>query len=863
MSLSDIKLKYEYNTFEDDVINDFYITALSNSMNYDRVSAFFDEKILAFYARGIEGIYNNKGKIRFIFSCKIEEKEYELFKEGYENKIYEQLVEEINYDSLNEEDKKRFANIAFLIEIGMVDVKIAFTNSGIFHSKFGLIYDDTGMVYFRGSNNETVAGVRKNHEMFEVSCDWNRQEEENKKIVSAKNNFENIWHNNVSGLIVMDMPTVLENEIIKYSNGKIINEFEINNFNSMVLDYDGTDFYICNMLINNYDLSKDYYYKKSIKKYIKTVTNNKFVISDSISYLTLIKIQKQLLESSKRYEYNLIVTNKFLEYIESKDIQIDKRKELGKMIKEEREEITNEFISFSEIVNKEMDRKLRDKQMWNALHIVKMVKSANFSVPGSGKTSIVYGAFAYLNSTRVDEVDRIIMIGPKNSFMSWIDEFKENFGEYKEMKILNIHDNLLTTKSKREYEIRFESGSKNLVLINYESMPQLEEVLKEVVDDRCLLVFDEIHRIKKIDGERAKCALSIAKKAKYKVALTGTPIPNTFADIFNVLNILYTDEYSTFFSFSPSILNSGKSDVAREVNKKLYPFFCRISKDDLKVPKPNLDRVIDINMTVEEKKLFEIINKNYSGNTLTLYIRLLQASNNPSLLLNKINDCDNYDLFNVEDSETLEYESIPRKYGINDNVQLSSSERKFIENIGMTSKFWKGIDVIKELVSEGKPVLVWAIFRNTIERIKMELVESNISCEIVYGGTPHNDRTTIITKFKNNKIDVLITNPHTLAESVSLHKCCHDAIYFEYSFNLTHMLQSRDRIHRLGLQDNDYTQYYYLSLNGDEVENDTVDKRTYHRLKEKEKVMMDSIEGESLEPINFDMLEDIKAILSR
>ena len=63
---------------------------------------------------------------------------------------------------------------------------------------------------------------------------------------------------------------------------------------------------------------------------------------------------------------------------------------------------------------------------------------------------------------------------------------------------------------------------------------------------------------------------------------------------------------------------------------------------------------------------------------------------------------------------------------------------------------------------------------------------------------------------KNKEIQVLITNPHTMAESVSLHKQCHDAVYFEYSFNLTHMLQSRDRINRLGLPEQQYTQYHYL-----------------------------------------------------
>ena len=84
-----------------------------------------------------------------------------------------------------------------------------------------------------------------------------------------------------------------------------------------------------------------------------------------------------------------------------------------------------------------------------------------------------------------------------------------------------------------------------------------------------------------------------------------------------------------------------------------------------------------------------------------------------------------------------------------------------------------------------------------------------------------------------------MTNPHTLAESVSLHKTCHDAIYFEYSFNLTHMLQSRDRINRLGLEPTDYTQYYYLILqNEDDYYNDSIDMKTLKRLNEKEEIML-------------------------
>ena len=63
----------------------------------------------------------------------------------------------------------------------------------------------------------------------------------------------------------------------------------------------------------------------------------------------------------------------------------------------------------------------------------------------------------------------------------------------------------------------------------------------------------------------------------------------------------------------------------------------------------------------------------------------------------------------------------------------------------------------------------------------------------------------------------------------------HDAIYYEYSFNLTHMLQSRDRIHRLGLPENQETNYYYLMLEGKQEKRSTIDRKIYNRLEKKKK----------------------------
>ena len=57
---------------------------------------------------------------------------------------------------------------------------------------------------------------------------------------------------------------------------------------------------------------------------------------------------------------------------------------------------------------------------------------------------------------------------------------------------------------------------------------------------------------------------------------------------------------------------------------------------------------------------------------------------------------------------------------------------------------------------------------------------------------------------------VLITNPQTLGEGISLHHVCHDAVYLDRTYNAGHYLQSLDRIHRLGLDPKQKTNVFIL-----------------------------------------------------
>lgn len=857
--LNDLNIEPLYKTTISNVVDEFYVPCLCHSKKYYRVAAYFDSKALAFYCKGIENLVKNQGKYKLIISESLSEYDYNQIKIGYDikNKKINGLLENFNTLKLNSIDKARLSNLSYLISIGLIDIKVAFTKEGIFHDKFGIFEDEKdNIVYFRGSNNETGAAIKKNYESFEVIINWECGFNEAKKIDYAKETFKNLWNDKEESVYTVPFTNALMNKIAKYNQGRIIMEKEAYFENLIEVDYRDNQL-ICNNYSDINFTTKDFFIKKKFQRLLESISEKQMIFKKMFNYIDVKKLLVDIEKFSNKKKLFLRTTDKLKTFLKNKDFKIQKRAKLGIDIKNHEESVMNGFKIFEKIVNRELTRQLRPIQMWGAFHLCMMNKAANFSVPGTGKTSIVYGAYGFLSNSDKNEINKVVVIGPKNSFLAWKDEFQENFGNKRKLNYYDIHENA-SNKNKRIYDLRYSSGDKNLILINYESMGSLENILTEIIDESTLLVFDEVHKVKAIDGERAKIALNISKKAKYKVVLTGTPIPNGYIDIYNMFNILYNDEYNDFFGYDIKDLKNPRDELVQKINDKIFPFYCRATKKNLNIPVPEPDIIISSKMSLSEIKLFELIYKKFSKNVFELYIRLIQASTNPKLL---------YDAIDYHEIEGFfpEFEKYNKK---NKEDNFESSKGLFgdmcnlIDAIGTTSKFNKGIELITNLLNENKPVLVWSLFIKTIREIEKTLHASGYKVKVIDGSISLEERETIIKQFKKGEIEVIVTNPNTMAESVSLHTICHDAIYFEYNFNLTYMLQSRDRINRLGLPDNQYTRYYYMMLENNHIKYNSIDRKIYNRLKEKEDVMIKAIEGNSLKRVCFDDIDDILSILN-
>lgn len=844
-----LKLNSRYSSDKNNIVDEFFNPILRIAKKYDRTSAYFSSKALALYSQGLEFFAKKGNKFRLIISQEISQDDYELIKKGYflrtqiKDKMLSSLDEKI---SLSEE--KNLSNLAYLISIGIIDIKFAFVKEGIFHEKCGIFYDEEGnVITFNGSLNETEAAISRNYESFHVYPSWidNNNFYKN-SITDSIEHFEELWSKKNNEIIVIDAEEIILNKIGQFNKNRIIIDTIYLKNNSVILDVDNENKVFIYLNYDNWQNFMNYpFFKINIKFRVDFYKNNYIYLKD-LSINNYKKISNLLNANLLNHGINYFESQRFKNYIERKNLHINSRIKVGTSIKNKEESIKEKFLLYENNLKKLMLRQLRHQQAWDSFFMYAMKKSCNFSVPGSGKTASVLGTFAYLNASK--EVNKIVVIGPKNCFESWIDEFIVCFGKEK-LKCFDIQSDLSSENKRLILEHR--NDFYNLILINYESLKAYGSVIKKIIKGNELLVFDEIHRIKKIDGVYSKVAINIAKNANYTVALTGTPIPNSYKDIYNTLNVLFGAEYQDFFGFTESALANPSEFEINSINQKIFPFFCRTTKKNLDVPQPNEDYIETLYSNKNENELFKLIYFKYRKSNFELFVRLLQLESNPEMLLEKIDLDDFKDMYNDWEEE------IEKEFEFEDN---SEKIKSLVASINQTTKWASCLSLIKKIIEQNKQVIIWCIFKKTMKKLQKDLSNLNISSEIICGETNLYQRKIILEDFKNKNFKILITNPHTLAESISLHKICHDAIYFEYSYNLVHLLQSKDRIHRLGLDSNQYTQWYFFNVfyKVNEI-SFSMSEKIYKRLKEKEERMIKAIENNYLESMTPDE-EDLNII---
>lgn len=426
---------------------------------------------------------------------------------------------------------------------------------------------------------------------------------------------------------------------------------------------------------------------------------------------------------------------------------------------------------------------------------------ANFSVPGAGKTRVGLAVFQALRHQ--EGIERLLIVGPKSCYDAWR---YENATCLQRKLIMDVVDGV-------------PSGTSEAVIVNYERLASMVSSLGRWLTEKpSMIILDEAHRMKLgASGTYGAACLALGPRSRRRLILTGTPAPNGVRDLENLFGFVWP--------------GTGRQSVLRAVNggdlaaasKALRPLFTRTTKGELDLPPVDTTlRVVPLPPLHAE--IYGALVGQFSSRAAgsegdfqalgRIIVYMLMAATSPALLA-----------VGTTQYEPLAYQVPPLP------VPERSSLYELMQDLPayeMSPKYQETLAIVRENAAQGRKTLVWSTFirsLNTLERVL-----APFGTAMVHGGTP--DREDQIQRFRTDpNCMVLLSNPATLGEGISLHHECHDAVYVDRDFAAGRFLQSLDRIHRLGLTKDVKTRVTVLASEG------TIDEVVASRLGDKLRFM--------------------------
>lgn len=423
---------------------------------------------------------------------------------------------------------------------------------------------------------------------------------------------------------------------------------------------------------------------------------------------------------------------------------------------------TEEYVKET-LLARGFKRILTINQLNNLCKIGPLPAGATFSVPGAGKTTEAL-AYYFLNS---NPDEKLLVVAPKNAFGAWDEQLFDC-----------LEDDSLSFVRLRGGENAIRQALRNnprFSIITYQQFPRVADIINDFLDRNEVFMFlDESHRIK--SGKSGICADSILRSAflpKRKLIMSGTPMPQSIKDLIPQFSFLYPGH---------SVSESTAIDL-------IQPIYVRTTSGQLGIPSVE-HRLVKLKMSPLQYEVYQSIKSETKRQLIPLLSDISKAS------LREINR---------KVMKVMQFVSNPALLARDFDFIFDPRIGDVLAN-DLGPKIDYACHRARELASEGKKVIIWSQFVENVELIAGRL--KDLGADYIHGGVDagsedeDDTREWKIKEFHQNPAKmVLVANPSAASEGISLHKVCQYAIYVDRSFNAAHYLQSEDRIHRLGLRE--------------------------------------------------------------
>lgn len=426
--------------------------------------------------------------------------------------------------------------------------------------------------------------------------------------------------------------------------------------------------------------------------------------------------------------------------------------------------------------------------------------SAMLMEQGCGKTLTTLAAAGrrFLDG----EINRVLVVAPASVVPVWPMEFEAYAGFPFQVAALDMRQ----VDKRIEFLMNWPADPNFLqvAVINYEATWRMEEALVRWKPD--MIISDESQRIKTPSARQSKTMHRLAKRVKYRMILTGTPVTQNPLDFFSQYKFLdsgiFGNNYSIFRSRYAVMGGFEKRQVVGfknlpELVQKAHSIAFRVTKEEaLDLPE-------------------------FTDQTLYCYLDPGAA---------KL-----YEQMAVESVMQLEAGTVTAQNVLTQLLRLSQLSGGFAgdadtggaEQVSI-AKFKLLKETVEDLFDAGKKVVIFARFIPEIKLIEEWLQSSSIDYGIIYGAIPKSERGEQVKKFQTDpKCRAFIAQIQTAGLGITL-TAADTEIYYSLDFSFANYDQCRARIHRIG-QKNTCT-YIHLLTKG------TVDEKIMKALKQKRDV---------------------------
>lgn len=389
---------------------------------------------------------------------------------------------------------------------------------------------------------------------------------------------------------------------------------------------------------------------------------------------------------------------------------------------------------------------------------------------GCGKTLTAIATMGTLYKRGL--INRVLIVCPLSVVGVWSDEMQK-FAAF-EYSILTLNSRL-STNDKIDALRSYKGTGLQITVINYDSVILMPETLRRWGAD--LIIADEAHKLKNHKAKVSKAMHILAAEARYRLALTGTPIPNKEIDVFSVYKFLNPSPClfgSNFYQFrnyffymtgygqhEPKLKPTMRDEFARRMHAIAY----RVTKEEAL----DLPETTDITQKVELEPSAKKLYKTFSEECAA---ELERGEITAANILTKI----------------LRLSQITGGF-------VSSDDSTLMQNVS-NAKLNALSDIIDSSVESGKKLVVIGRFTAEINAIVQLLQKKKVRYSLVNGTT--RDRDEQIAAFQNDPaVMVFVGQIATVSMGISL-TAASTMVFFSLDYNMSNYDQCRARIHRTG-----------------------------------------------------------------